>query len=107
MSPTNTARRQLDVIIHAAWFRWSQSEEIGLWRQELGDTATVVKDKKKKKKKKKKKMMMMMMKRLVWRDWPVETRTGRHGYSRQRQEEEDADEDEEASLERLAGGDKN
>ena len=58
-------------------------------------------------------MMMMMKKRLVWRDWPVETRTGRHGYSRQRQEEEeeeeeeDDDDDEEASLERLAGGDKN
>ena len=103
MSPTNTARRQLDVIIHAAWFRWSQSEEIGLWRQELGDTATVVKDKKKKKKK-------MMMKGLVWRDWPVETKTRRHGYSRQiqeKEEEEDGDDDEGASLERLAGGDKN
>ena len=46
----------------------------------------------------------------------METRTGRHGYSRQRQEEEveededdddDDDDDEGASLERLAGGDKN
>ena len=43
----------------------------------------------------------------------METRTGRHGNSRQRQEEEeeeqedDDDDDEGASLERLAGGDKN
>ena len=52
---------------------------------------------------------MMMMKRLVWSDWPVETRTGRHGYSRQKQDEEeeddddDDDDDEEASLETRTG----